>query len=504
MKRNLLLVLLLIGAVVGFAIGAIVNDPVNRIADPEMKATVIMLINFPGELFINMLKMIVLPLIVSSLITAVSSLNPKVAGKIGRRTLIYYITTLALASIVGLVLVMTIRPGSLIDNDGGRQEFKGSAKYRNLDSLLDMIRSCFPSNLVEAAVGQKKTSYISVPASFTTYNVTSKSVNIGPDEQITAVVSNGTINITTIRKELYAGSDTVPSGVKSTGGTNIIGLTVFSIVLGIVLGKLRDKGKPLVLFFSALNEAVMRIVLVIMWLAPIGVCSLVAARVAAIDNVFGILEKLGLYLATILCGVFIHALALLPLVFFVVTRKNPYTFMQGVGDALMTAFGTASSAATLPTTIRCVELNNNINPVISRFMLPLGATINMDGLAIDNVVITIFIAQLNNIPLSPGRTVVVCVMAIVVSIGVAGIPGGGVSKIIVFQAVDLPLHDMGFVLAVAWLPERFVTAINILGDAMGTGIVQHLSRDDLEQQSGEYDVIVLDELRKPDDSATNA
>ena len=139
-KRNLLLVLLLIGAVVGFAIGAIVNDPVNRIADPEKKATVIMLINFPGELFINMLKMIVLPLIVSSLITAVSSLNPKVAGRIGRRTLIYYITTLALASILGLLLVMTIRPGSLINNDGGRQEFKGSAKYRNSDSLLDMIR----------------------------------------------------------------------------------------------------------------------------------------------------------------------------------------------------------------------------------------------------------------------------------------------------------------------------------------------------------------------------
>ena len=138
-KRNLLLVLLLIGAVVGFAIGAIVNDPVNHIADPEKKATVIMLINFPGELFMSMLKMIILPLIVSSLITAVSNLTPDMAGKIGRRTLIYYIGTMALAAILGLTLVMTIHPG-ISDDHGTNKNFKQSVKYRNLDSFLDMIR----------------------------------------------------------------------------------------------------------------------------------------------------------------------------------------------------------------------------------------------------------------------------------------------------------------------------------------------------------------------------
>ena len=137
-KRNLLLVLLVVGAFVGFAIGAIVNDPVNRIADPEKKATVIMLIGFPGELFMNMLRMIILPLIVASLITAVSTLNPDVAGRIGRRTLIYYLATLVLATILGLTLVMTIRPG-LSDDHGTQKDVKG-VKYRNLDSLLDMIR----------------------------------------------------------------------------------------------------------------------------------------------------------------------------------------------------------------------------------------------------------------------------------------------------------------------------------------------------------------------------
>lgn len=112
---------------------------------------------------------------------------------------------------------------------------------------------------------QKKTKYVTVSAKFETFNVTGSSINLGPDEKITAVHNNGTTNITTIRREIHAGSDTVPAGVISDGGVNIIGLTVFSIVFGIVLGRLREKGKPLVKFFSALNEAIMMIVIFIMW-----------------------------------------------------------------------------------------------------------------------------------------------------------------------------------------------------------------------------------------------
>lgn len=464
----------------GFAIGAIINDPVNRITDPEEKATVLMLINFPGELFMNMLKMIIIPLVVASLITAVSTLNPDVAGRIGRRTMIYYISTMLLAALLGLTLVMAIRPG--LGGDNGTQENgERNLKHRNLDSLFDMIRNCFPSNLFEAAISQKKTKYRSAPARFKTYNVTgTEFIRLESDEEIVAVHSNGTVNVTTIRKELYAGSDTVPAGTTSSPGRmNILGLSVFSIVLGIVLGKMREKGRPVVEFFSTLNQAIMMIVLLIMWLAPVAVCSLVAARIAAMEDVLNVIGKLALYLVTILCGLLIHSLVLLPLVFFVITRSNPYRFMKGVGDALMTAFGIASSAATLPTTIRCVEENNKIDPRISRFMLPLGATINMDGLSIARVVATIFIAQLNNISMSPGRIVIVCLMAVAVSFGAAGIPGSGVMQIILLQAVNLPLHDWGLLLAVEWIIDRSVTLVNVLGDAMGTGIVQHLSRDDL-------------------------
>lgn len=140
-KRNLLVVLLIVGAVIGFAIGTTINDPVNRITDPERKATVIMLIAFPGEIFMNMLRMIVLPLIVATIITAVSTVNPNVTGRIGIRTVVYYLSTLVLAAILGLILVLTTRPGLSGDHGAREENVQTGVKYRKLDSLLDMLRS---------------------------------------------------------------------------------------------------------------------------------------------------------------------------------------------------------------------------------------------------------------------------------------------------------------------------------------------------------------------------
>lgn len=135
----MLLVLLIIGAAVGFLIGILVNSPVNLISDPEKKATTVMLMAFPGELLMNMLRMLILPLVMASLITAVSGLNPAEAGKIGRRTLIYYMSTMVLAALLGLLLVLTIEPGKR-DKPGEQESSDNKVEYRNLDSILDMLR----------------------------------------------------------------------------------------------------------------------------------------------------------------------------------------------------------------------------------------------------------------------------------------------------------------------------------------------------------------------------
>lgn len=472
--------LLITAAVVGLVIGVLVNPPVNRIKDPEKKASTIMLLSFPGELLLNMLRMIILPLVIASLITAVAGLNAAEAGKIGRRTLIYYLSTMVLAALLGVLLALTIKPGKEDKPGKGGPSFK-KMEYRNLDSILDVIRNCFPSNLIEATVKQRKTKYLAAPAKYEMYNVTGSNLTLASNENITSTFHNGSEIISTVLKQIYPGSNTVPAGMKSDDGVNLLGLTVFSIIFGIVIGKLGPKGKPLVEFFSTLNDAVLMLVTLIMWYSPIGVCSLIAARVARMDDILGSMQKLGMFIVTDTIGLIIHTLVVLPIIYFAFTRKNPYTFIKGLRDALMTALGIASSAATLPTTMRCVEENNGIDPRISRFMLPLGATINMDGSALNRPVLLIFVAQLNDIDLSPGKIVTICVISVLLAVGAAGIPATAVTTIIALQAVNLPLHDLGLILAVEWLLDRFITVVNVMGDAMGTGIVQHLSRDELDE-----------------------
>ncbi|XP_044170960.1 excitatory amino acid transporter 1-like [Acropora millepora] len=480
--RNLLMVLLALGAAVGFLIGALVNKPVQEIVSPEKRATTEMLIGFPGELLMNMLQVIILPLIVASLITAVSQLDSRSTGRIGRRALIIYLTTTLSAVILGMILVSSIRPGK-------NEEAKGSAAkpnpYRNLDSFLDLIRSCFPSNLVEATFRQKKTQYRTDPGKYEVYNASDKNpMSLGKNEEIIqTMIYNATINITTVSKEIYPSSNTIPIGVGTnpTGGMNILGLAVFSIVFGIVLGRMGAKAKPLKKIFSALNDAVMILVTLIMWYAPIGICSLIAQRVASMVDIGGELRRLALFIATVLAGLSIHAFIILPLIFFAVRKANPFIFMYGMKDALMTAFGISSSAATLPTTIRCIEENNKVDPRISKFVLPLGATVNMDGTALYEAVAAIFIAQLNNYDLSAGKIIAICVTATAIAIGAAGIPSAGaVTTIVVLQAVSLPLDDIGLILAVDWFMDRFRTTVNVLGDSIVAGVVEHLSRDDLK------------------------
>ncbi|KAL9964518.1 hypothetical protein ACROYT_G028172 [Oculina patagonica] len=481
LKQDILLFLIVVGVVIGFIIGAAVNPSVNDIEDPEEKATTIMLIGFPGELFMNMLKLLILPLIVASLICALATLDSKATGKIGRRTVLYYLTTTLLAVILGIVLVVSIRPGESGDK-GEAEETRITGPHRNLDSFLDLIRSCFPKNIVEATFRQKNTKYKSVPAKIESYN---KTVNVSAlhPNGTTKVYNNGTHDYVTVTKEIYPGSDTIPDGqyIASEGGMNVLGLVVFSIVFGIVLGRMGDKGLPLKAFFETLNEVVMKMVTLVMWYSPIGICSMIAAKLAAMADILDALRLLGMFMVTVIVGLLIHVLVVLPIIFVAITRKNPYKFMRGLREAMVTAFGTDSSSATLPTTMRCVEEKNGIDRRISRFVLPLGATVNMDGTALYEGVSAIWIAQLNRIPLAPGQIVTTVLTATAAAIGAAGIPSAGlVTMIIVLQAVNLPTEDIGLILAIDWFLDRFRTCVNVMGDALGAGIVDHLSRDDIK------------------------
>ena len=189
-------------------------------------------------------------------------------------------------------------------------------------------------------------------------------------------------------------------------GINVLGLLLFCIVFGILISRLKEKTVILKQFFEAMLEVVMMLVRISMLYSPIGIFFLITAKMLEMDDLADFVGSLGLYMVTVLAGLAIHGFIVLPLLLFIITRINSFKFIRGMGQALVTAFGTGSSSATLPVTYRCVEENNHIDPKVSRFVLPVGATVNMDGTALYEAVAAIYIAQLNDIPLDAVKIIV--------------------------------------------------------------------------------------------------
>ncbi|XP_045148940.1 neutral amino acid transporter B(0) [Echinops telfairi] len=255
---------------------------------------------------------------------------------------------------------------------------------------------------------------------------------------------------------------------------NILGLVVFAILFGVALRKLGPDGELLIQFFNSFNEATMVLVSWIMWYAPVGIMFLVAGKIMEMEDVGILFASLGKYIMCCLLGHAIHGLLVLPLIYFLFTRKNPYRFLWGIVTPLATAFGTSSSSATLPLMMKCVEEKNGVSKHISRFILPIGATVNMDGAALFQCVAAVFIAQLNQHPLDLVQVITILVTATASSVGAAGIPAGGVLTLsIILEAISLPTQDLSLILAVDWLVDRSCTILNVEGDALGAGLLQH-------------------------------
>lgn len=264
-------------------------------------------------------------------------------------------------------------------------------------------------------------------------------------------------------------------------GMNIMGLVVASIVFGIAISSARNQTRNLLLVFNELSQTMMRVTGWVIWLSPIGVFFLVLSKLMEMDNILGVFAKLGLYFLTVAGGILFHGFVILPTIFFFVTRKNPVKFVGNMAQAIATAFGTSSSSATLPVTIQCLEQNNNVDSRVARFVLPIGATINMDGTALYEAVAAIFIAQLRGISLSLTNIIAVSITATAASIGAAGIPQAGlVTLVMVLDTVGLPAEDVSLVIAVDWMLDRVRTVVNVLGDAFGAAVVEHFSKAELK------------------------
>ncbi|KAF6018958.1 SLC1A2 [Bugula neritina] len=483
-KKNLLLLMTIAAVALALLLGFTI-----RLVEPSAKA--VKLIKFPGDLLIRALKMLIIPLVVSSLISGIAKLNPRSCGKMGGKALLYYFSTTLIAIIIGIVLVVAIHPGkpSLKELSGIPEEDVDKGRINTLDAFLDLIRNLFPDNLVAACFRQTKTKY--------KYRIIEEVVEVyngtGNNTQ-----NDSAVIVTTETKEPY---DSYQTNIE---GINVLGLICFCIGFGIVLSRLNEKAPLLIQFFGELSEIVMALVNLIMWYSPVGILFLIMGNILAIPDLAKVAQTLGMYMLTVCAGLILHGGIVLPLIYFIATRKNPFLFMKGVLQAWLTALGTASSSATLPVTFRCLEENNHIDKRVTRFVLPVGATVNMDGTALYEAVGAIFIAQLNGRDLAFGEILTISLTATLASVGAASIPSAGlVTMVMVLIAANLPPEDIGILFTVDWLLDRFRTSINVLGDAFGAGIVYHLSREDLAREDEEiakeqlYEVAVHDDSEVP-------
>jgi len=264
-------------------------------------------------------------------------------------------------------------------------------------------------------------------------------------------------------------------------GQNLIGLVVFSIAVGLVTAMLGEDGKPLLKVVDAMNKVVSKLVQYVMWYSPIGIWSLLAVSFAQMDNIVSTFESLGLLVICVLLGLFIHSLCIYPAIYFIFLRKNPYRYMKGLLQPLLTAFGTSSSAATLPVTMKCLEEKQKVDNRIVRFMVPIGATVNMDGGALYEALACIYLAQAYNYDLDFGRYIAVSLAATMASIGSAGVPSvAPVAILIVLQAAGLPPEAVSLIFTIDWFLDRFRTTVNVCGDCFGAAVVAHLSKKELQ------------------------
>ena len=510
---------ILVGIVIAIVLGAVIG---GWLPDFAVKFSIL------GEVFLNSLMMLVIPLVMLSIIVGITGLGDiRNLGSIGRRTIFYYLITTGIAVLIGIIMVNIIRPGKGISPGEKHPEFEYTVSGENNRTvilpdetwekkrynenyalvLLDQnVRGAIDSvstNSVKVKFweSQEPGDLFYVAAEDGTHLpfrwMGKQLVSTEPELALSGAGVEITLSVASRLRGKEKGDilnalKEVLVGNKESGKQGIIprnifeammrmeiqSLVVFSLLLGIALSVLGAKVHSTIEVISTLNDAVMQLVHWIMVVAPVGIFGLIAARIGRAGGFGGFLPELlalGKYSLTVLLGLAIHGFVVLPLILKIIGRRNPATYVKGVGPALLNAFSTASSSATLPLTLQGVKEENGISNRTASFVLPLGATINMDGTALYEAVAAMFIAQVYGISMSPAMQAVVFLTATLAAIGAAGIPEAGlVTMVIVLRAVGLPVEGIGLILAIDWLLDRFRTTVNVWGDSVGAGVIETL------------------------------
>ncbi|MCP4633824.1 MAG: dicarboxylate/amino acid:cation symporter [candidate division Zixibacteria bacterium] len=376
---------------------------------PSIVEPVFQMMKLIGKVFISLLKLIILPLIMTSIITGITGIGTaKGLGKISLQTMIYYLTTTALSVTVGMLAVNIINPGG--QGNPVVNRLLAAGYEREGRTLFDVFASIVPNNIVNAMAS-----------------------------------------------------------------SNYLGVIFFAIFFGFVLLKFKDIASSVSSFIDQLNEIFLKMTGMVIKLTPYGVAAMLAIEIW--NTGLQKIPSISLYIFTVLLALSIHALVTLPIVCQLFSKHSPLELFRGMRAALAMAFSSASSSATLPLTLKCARENTWIKKHVSGFVFPLGATVNMDGTALYESIVAIFIAQAYGIPLTIFEQLVIFITVNLTAIGVAGIPSASlVMLVIVLNSVGLPIEGIALILAVDRILDMCRTCINVWGDCVGASVVNRFTQ----------------------------
>ena len=392
--------------------------------------TLLSIFEFIGKMFLNALKMLIVPLIVSSIIVGVAGIGTaENLGRLGGRTLLFYAATTLAAILIGLLLVNLITPGIA---DG--------------EPVKDSLALGEYAEQAKSKVGDK-----------------------------------GVGDVVEIFIRMVP-----PNIVKAAAEGQMLGLIVFSLLFGFFMTKLpHENAEPLYRFWDGIFKVMMGMTEFVMAFAPIGVFGLVAAVI--LKTGFDSAPSLLWFALTVILALAFHVLVTLPILISRLAKINPWRFYRAISPAILTSFSTASSSATLPITMDCVEKNVGVSNKISSFVLPLGATVNMNGTALYECVAAMFIAQAFGIDLGFGTQFTIVVIALMTSIGVAGIPSASLVAIaVILVAVGLPVEAIGVLFVFDRVLDMLRTSVNVIGDATCATIIAALEDEPLFDERAEF------------------
>ncbi|XP_006824952.1 excitatory amino acid transporter 2-like [Saccoglossus kowalevskii] len=437
LRDNALLLLTLIGVIVGFVL-AIAIKPANPSDE------VIMWINLPGELFMRALLCAVLPIIVSSIITAVASLDLKTNTKMSALSFAYMVLIIILAVVLGLVLALSIKPGNSFSEASSDETQSSSIQYyETQDVFADLFRNLITNNIVQACVQRVYTEYDLVQST-STNNVTNKTE----------------IDIEVLSKS-----------VSYSSGTNYLGILIFSMAFGLAMSVEPEHTTVMLQFFNAMKIIIFKILTVVLWTLPIATTSLIAGALLKVDDLLDVMVSLGLFSATVIVGLLIHTFFTIPLVYFIWTRKNPFVILMKSARSSIVVMVIRSSIGAMPEMFKSCE-RIGMHEKIYDFVVPLSVNFKKDGSAVFIAISCVWLAQTEGITLDAGQIVTIGIMASALSMCLPGIPSTSlVSIATIASSAGIPYKNIGVLIAMEWLLDAMRGGVNGASYVINTAIV---------------------------------